>query len=190
MPGPAFVRTFPSPFTGLAVTLLAWQASAAPCRVPDVPTQALRIALGQAVAPKPVPILEIDRWRAALPVRMSASMHNGWLEGDGWSATSAGPSQRTSSSASLGYAIHLQWDLHGLWARAPLRAGPTTAERLQRALHAEELARRAAAQLQRLRRAQALASQAQDGDYVCQDAQAEAEAAALVLGVMIGEGER
>ena len=36
----------------------------------------------------------------------------------------------------------------------------------------------------RVRKAQALAAQAEDGDYVCSDARAQAEAAALVLGVL------
>lgn len=176
-------------FASGVVFLLLWipaRAWSVPCRVPDVPVAALRSAL-QRTSAVPVRLPPTpDRWRAAFPVRVSAGLHNGSSVGDAWYLGTT-LTERTSTGSTLGYSVRLEWDLRPLWAKAPSWHGPTPTERMQHALHAEELARRVATQVAKVRKAQALAAQAQDGDYVCADAQADAEAALLVLEVITAE---
>jgi hypothetical protein len=167
----------------VSLVILPTLAHAAPCLVSDVAVAGLRAALHRTSAVHVLPAPSLDRWRAALPVRMSAGIHNGSAVGDAWYLGNT-LTERTSNTTSLGFSVRFEWDLRPLFAKAPTRLGPTPSERLQHALHTEELARRVATQLARLRKAQALATQAQDGDYVCADAQADAEAALLVLGAI------
>jgi hypothetical protein len=155
-------------------------AHAAPCVVPEVAVARLQQTLERLSARPLVPSVEPAWWRVLVPRHVGAVVRQGQLAGDDWYMGLNGPTQRTVNHGDQALTLRLEWDLSPLWTM-PVAPRPSPTEELQRALHAEELARRLSTQLQRIRKAQAVALQAQAGDYVCADARAEAEAAAVVL---------
>ena len=173
------------PIVFLALFVSATAAHAAPCLVPEVAVGPLQHALARLSAKPFAPPVEPAWWRLLIPRHVGAVLRQGQLAGDDWYMGLNGPTQRTVNHDDQALTLRLEWDLSPLWAPpAVVRASPT--EELQRALHAEELARRVASQLQRIRKAQSIARQSQAGDYVCADAQGEAEAAAVVLNAIGG----
>lgn len=163
---------------------------AAPCAVPDVAHAAVRVALDRLATPAVVRPPQLERWRALLPIRVTAGVRTGVATGDGWSDGASGPYERFTNSSQLGYTARMEWDLRPLWAQPLPPRLPGRQDRLRQALQAEELGRRVAIQVQKLRAAQGLATQAEQGDFVCHDAQSDAEGAMLVLEVLMGAAAR
>lgn len=164
----------------LALLLAPTAARAAPCLMPEVAVAPLQHALERLSARPLVQSVEPAWWRVLIPRHLGAVVRQGQLAGDDWYMGLNGPTQRTVNHGDQALTLRIEWDLSPLWTM-PVAPRPSPTEELQRALHAEELARRLSTQLQRIRKAQAVALQAQAGDYVCADARAEAEAAAVVL---------
>ncbi len=176
----------------LIATFASWPTPGAaaetptPCTVADVPTQAVRAALARAVRPIPwqAPPPQ-SRWWLLVPASVGLGLHDGVHAGTGWTDTLAGGSGRWSQLDSQWARLTLAWDLRPLLATPPPRPPPDAAQRLEPIIKVESIAVRAAEALRALRKAQALAALAVAGDPMCKDAQAEAEAAALVLDALV-----
>ncbi len=167
----------------VAVLLLSLPrpAQARPCVVPQAPVSAIAQLLERSAEPHPPALLQPpNRWKALLPTHLSAGLRGGVTNGDGWYDSAAGLFEHTLISNVQMWHVNFAWDLRPLWASQPTLHLPAE-DFAGRMLKVEELARRAATQVAHVRKAQALATQAQEGDYVCQDAQADAEAALLIL---------
>ncbi len=165
----------------LAMALLAGQALAATCPMADLGGSDILQLLQQLGRPTLAQPEPQSRWAALLPQQVGLTVHNGQRASVGWTDTPTTSTERYGQYASWGVSVRLGWDLKELLRPAPLPQLPTTDQRLQWALHTESLASRLAVPLRQLRRAQLLATTAQRGDPVCAEAQAEAEAALLVL---------
>ncbi len=158
----------------------------APCKVADVSTAAIRAALARAVQPTAwQPPAPTSRWWLLVPATVALGLHDGVHAGTGWTDTLAGGSGRWSQLDSQWARLTLSWDLRPLLATPAPRPPPDAAQRLEPIIKVESIAVRAADALRALRKAQALAAQAPAGDPMCRDAQAEAEAAALVLDALV-----
>ena len=165
-------------------------ARAEPCVLQDVSMTVLREALRRLTQPTAVLAPdEPSRWRGLLPTRMNVLLRGGQRAGTYVTAVGT-PSERDVYLADQGIALRFDWDLRPLWAihRGPRAQSPEAV--LTHAVHAEELAARVARQLASLRKAQSLALLADDGDPVCQDARADAEAALLVLESVVSSARR
>ena len=159
----------------------AVDAQAAPCPMPDLGgAEILQLIqqLGRPVLAQPAPQ---SRWTALVPQQVGLSMNSGERASLGWTDTLTTSTDRFSQYASWGVSVRFSWDLKDLMRPAQPALQPTTEQRLQWALHTESLASRLAQPLRQLRTAQLLASTAQRGEPMCAEAQADAEAALLVL---------
>jgi hypothetical protein len=169
------------------VWLPAW-VRAAPCRVVTLPHEPVLAALqraGQApaaVRPPPAP----SRWWVLAPTNVSLTARDGVRQSLGYVDLASGMvSERTAMLADTGLAIRLDWDLRPLWQPRPtaplVSAEARLDQRLAAHLRLEQLAQRTADHWLALRKAGALARGLQEGEPLCWEAQAEAEAAALAL---------
>lgn len=158
----------------------------APCAVADVSTQAVRAALARAVQPVAwLPPPPKSNWWLLVPASVGLGLHDGVHAGTGWIDTVAGGSGRWTQMDSQWARLTLSWDLRPLLVAPTPRPPPDVAQRLEPIIKVESIAVRAADALRALRKAQALAAMATAGDPMCKDAQAEAEAAALVLDALV-----
>ncbi|MBM4344842.1 MAG: hypothetical protein FJ100_15855 [Deltaproteobacteria bacterium] len=158
----------------------------APCAVADVATQAVRAALARAVRPmtwQPPP--PRSAWWLLVPATVGLGLHDGVHAGTGWTDTLSGGSGRWSQFDSQWARLTLSWDLRPLAVNPSSKPPPDAAQRLEPMIKIESVAVRAADALRALRKAQALAASTTAGDPMCKDAQAEAEAAALVLDALV-----
>ena len=178
---------------GLVLTLTLTQAQptfAEPCVLPDVSMPVLREALQRlTLPPRVVAPPEPSRWRGLLPTRMYVLLRGGQRAGN-YTNEIGPPLERDVYLVDQGLSLRFDWDLRPLWAPAHAPRQPSADVYLSHAVHAEELAARVARQLKELRKAQGLAQMAVDGDPVCQDARADAEAALLVLESVVASARR
>lgn len=160
-------------------------ALASPCQLPPAPMAELQQALGAlGRTPPPKVVQNPSRWLALLPAHVSAGIRDARLEQTSWFVSETSLTQRVSDGASLAWSVRLDWDLRPLWLMPSQRVLPGES-RLEHAQKAEHLAERIGNHLQVLRKAEALAVQLQEGDLLCRETQAEAEAALLVLGTVL-----
>jgi len=171
----------------VAVTTPAWSE---PCVLPDVSMPVLREAMARLTRPAALAAApEPGRWHALLPSRVNLLVRGG--ERAGTYTNEVGPAlERDLYVADRGMTVRLDWDLRPLWAPPLGPRQPPADLYLNHAVHAEELANRVARQLKDLRKAQAVALVALNGDPVCHDARADAEAALLVLESVVSSARR
>lgn len=151
------------------------------CEVGDLPEGALDSALAALTRAPPV-TSPGRRWTALLPDRVSLGLREQLQEGTGAYLGSTGLlTERAAATAATGYSVKLDWDLKPLWSPPPRPPPPSIEQRLETALKAEQLTARVAGHLRKLRAAQSVATQVRAGDPACFDAQADAEAALVVL---------
>lgn len=174
---------------GISV-LPARLARAEPCLVADVSMPVLREALRRLSQP-PVVVApdEPSRWRGLLPTRMNVLLRGGQRAGTYVTAVGT-PSERDVYLADQGMTLRFDWDFKTLWTAPRGPRAPSPEALLNHAVHAEELSARVARQLASLRKAQSMAQLAENGDPVCQDARADAEAALLVLESVVASARR
>lgn len=164
----------------LLSSFLVRSLRAEPCTLPPIPMAELQQSLAaMSRTPPPRIVQPLSRWRGLLPVRLMMGMRNGTFDETAWYMTTT-PTEKIASGTNLGWSLRMDWDLRPLWAsQTPVfLPGETHLARAERAVH---LAERVGAQLQTLRKAEALAMQLENGDLLCKETQAEAEAALLVL---------
>ena len=161
--------------------LAAWPAHADVCRIAPVPMAALQTALTTlGRTPPPRVVHAPSRWLALLPTRLSAGMRDSRIEQTSWFISESSLTEKLSAGNVVGWTLRMDWDLRALWYThdAQVIAGEP---RLNHAQNVAHLAERVGVHLQTLRKAEALAMQLQEGDLLCQETQAEADAALLVL---------
>lgn len=156
-------------------------AGAQPCSMPDLGGTEILQLIQQIARPAVAQPQVASRWTALVPQQFGLTVHGGERASLGWTDTLTTSTERFSQYASWGVSMRFGWDLRDLVRPAPAALQPTTEQRLQWALHTESLASRLAQPLRLLRTAQLLAATAQRGDPICAEAQADAEAALLVL---------
>ncbi len=170
----------------VAGLLLLWvlmprHALAEPCSLPEAPTAQIEHALGVlSHTPPPRVYAPPSRLRGLLPTNFVFGVHSGVSDQTGYYLGATSVSERVAASATTGWSAHLRWDLRPLWSPTPMLM-PTPDQHLARAERVEHLAERVAMQLNRLRKAASLAMQVSSGDLLCQEAQADAETALLVI---------
>ena len=152
-----------------------------PCAMPELNGDEVLQALRQLS--KPVALLPAtpSRWTALVPQQVGLTLHDGQRASLGWTETLTGSTDRWTQYAAWGVSVHFSWELKELFRPAPSIVQPIPEQRLQWALHTESLAQRLSQSLRQLRKAQALAATTAHGDPLCSEAQADAEAALLVL---------
>ena len=158
---------------------------AAPCVLPRAPQAELERALAILAQPPPQRVIQPpSRWKGLLPTRLSMGVRNGTFDQNGYYIGSSSLSERTLGGTDTGWWLRMDWDLRPLWWTAQATA-PASDVHLIRTERAEHLAERVGVQLNHLRKAESLALQVSDGDLLCQEAQADAEAALLVIGTVL-----
>ncbi len=169
---------------GLLVSLPALSAEPVrprPCAMPEFDGAQVLQALRQLARPVGLLPAQPSRWTALVPEQVSVALHDGQRASLGWTDTLTGSTDRWTQYADWGVTLRLSWELKDLFRPAPPAQHPPADQRLQWALHTESLAQRLSQSLRQLRKAQALAATTAQGDPLCSEAQAEAEAALLVL---------
>lgn len=166
---------------GLVLAAPFADARAATCPVADLGGTEILLLLQRLARPVLVHAPSPSRWLALVPQQVGLTVQNGERASLGWTETLTTSSDRFSLYASWAVALRFSWDLKDLVRPALPEPVPTTEQRLQWALHTESLASRLSVPLRQLRRAQLLAATVESGDPACADAQADAEAALLVL---------
>ena len=173
---------------GILWLLWVWvplNAHAEPCSLPEAPTAQVEHALGVlSHAPPPRIFVPPSRLRGLLPTHLSMGVHNGVFDQTGYYLGATSTSERLAAGTSTGWSMTMRWDLRPLW-NAPLTAFATPDQHLARAERVEHLAERIAIQMNRLRKAESLAMQVSAGDLLCQEAQADAETALLVIAAVL-----
>lgn len=172
---------------GLILWLSALTAQAAepprprPCAMPELNGDEVLQALRQLA--KPVALLPASpsRWTALFPQQVGLTLTDGERASLGWTESLTGSTDRWTQYAAWSVSVRFSWELKELFRPAPSVVQPTPEQRLQWALHTESLAQRLSQSLRQLRKAQALAATTAHGDPLCSEAQADAEAALLVL---------
>ncbi len=162
------------------LVLVPARAGAEPCALTELPMAQIQHALASlAHAPPPRVFVPPSRLRGLLPTRMVAGMRNGAFDEVAWYMANT-PTEKLSNGTNIGWTLRFDWDLRPLWASAgpPLVAAD---QHLARAERVEHVAERVALQLNHWRKAESLALQVSAGDLLCREAQADAEAALLVL---------
>jgi hypothetical protein len=156
-----------------------------PCPVPDAPAAVVDQVLTRWARPT-VPLSRPSpaRWTALLPARVTAGARDGDHAGTGYYlGVSGSESMRGLWGRDRALFVRAEWDLRPLWQPAAL---PETATATAgHAEKVEEIARRAAAQVKALRKAQIQALAVREGEVGCRDAQADAEAALIVLHALL-----
>lgn len=161
-----------------------------PCQAVDVPLDAIERAFERAAQPVSVPPPHAPRrWTALVPARIWIGGHEGTRAGLAWVETAAGVDARWAQYADRALTFRVEWDLRDLVREPTERPPPPADSRLELALKAEQLARRLSEPLRALRKAQAQAAMVLQGDALCSDAQADAEAAAFVLWAAVRAGQ-
>ena len=164
---------------------LVWPAqivgAAEPCALPPLPLGEIRQALSAlSQAPPPRPWSPPSRLRGLLPAHVSMGVRNGIYDQAGWYAGATSLSERATSRVDTGWWLRMDWDLRPLWwPGQPLH--PPADQHLARAERAERLAERVSAEVRSVHKAQSLALQVSEGDLLCKEAQAEVEAALVVI---------
>lgn len=152
-----------------------------PCAMPELNSDEVLQALRQFSKPIAVVPTTPSRWTALVPQQVGLTLHDGQRASLGWTDTLTGSTDRWTQYAAWGVSVRFSWELKELFRSTPAAVQPTQEQRLQWAMHTESLAQRLSQSLRQLRKAQALAATTAHGDPLCSEAQADAEAALLVL---------
>ncbi len=161
-----------------------------PCTTVDVAQAEVEAAFTKAVRPVAPPRAhEPRRWSVLMPVRVWLGGHDGVRAGLAWTETQSGLDGRWTQYADRALTFRVEWDLRDLTHDPLPPPPPTTAQHIEVALKAEQLADKLAEPLRQLKRAQAAARVLVVGDPLCGQVQADALAAAFVLRAVIGASQ-